>query len=62
MTRKKVLKSLADLTAEVIGAESTESAETKLQVDAQQLRQIPRPVGSSEASTDQGYRHWGLNE
>ncbi len=64
MKRKKVLKSLADLAAEAIGAEAVKSEETKLapQVDTQQSQQIAQPASPSEASTEKGYLHWGLNE
>jgi hypothetical protein len=64
MKQKKVLKTLADLPAELIGAEATEPEKTKLrpQVDTQQSRQIPQPIGPSKALTDDGDRHWGLNE
>jgi len=65
MKQKKVLKSFADLSAELIGAEAAKPEETNLrhlQVVTQEPSQIPRPDGFVEVSPDPGYRHWGLNE
>ena len=64
MARKKVLKSLAHLSAELIGEEAAKREETKLRpkADMRQPPQVARTVGSSEASTERGYLHWGLNE
>ena len=64
MKRKKVLKSLAELSAEVIGTETVRSEETKPQpkTDTERLRQVPGKADYLEVSADIGYHHGGLNE
>jgi hypothetical protein len=67
MKRKKVLKSLDELSADSLRAESAESQPTKPkpsepQLLAQALREILEPGGSSQDSEDQQFRHWGINE
>jgi len=62
MKQKKVIKSLADLSAEAIGPKASGHDETKSpqpQGVVQAPPQTPQPDFDSPST---GYRHWGLNE
>jgi hypothetical protein len=65
MKRNRVLKSLAELSselllAEVAGPEHTKPGQTE--VATQETRQTPQPISVSTDSDAHGYQRWGINE
>ena len=65
MKEKTVLKSLDDLSHEVVELEPDKPAPDYLEsipVSLHELRHVPLPIRKSEHSDLTGYLHWGLNE
>ena len=65
MKRKEVLKSLADLSTEVVEAEAARPAQASPKpspAGAEQPREPQSPIREPENSGFPGYEHWGLNE
>jgi hypothetical protein len=65
MKSKTVLKSLDDLSPEVIKLEPDKTAPAHLDSTPARLwgpRHVPLPVREWKHSDPVGYQHWGLNE
>jgi hypothetical protein len=65
MIGKTVLKTLDDLSHEVVEPEPDKSGPAHLEsipASLQEARHVPLPVWESEFSKSQVYRHWGINE
>jgi hypothetical protein len=62
MKGKTVLKSLDDLSPELVEPEPDRPTQTNPKPSVQQLQEIQLPIRAPEHSAFEGYRHWGLNE
>jgi hypothetical protein len=65
MKGKTVLKSLDDLSHEVVEPEPDRPAPDYLEsipASLQELRHVPLPVREFEYFEAPGYQHWGINE
>jgi hypothetical protein len=65
MKRNKVLKSLAELSSELLRAEAARPEQTKpgqSEVATQETRQTPQPISFSTDSDARGCQRWGINE
>ncbi len=65
MKRKKVLKSLADLSPEVVEPEPARPVQRNPEpgpADAKEQRENQLHIRASECSDFAGYPHWGLND
>jgi len=65
MKRKKVLKSLAELSSELLGVEGARPEQPKprqSEVATPETRQTPQSVSFSTESDARGYQRLGINE
>jgi hypothetical protein len=65
MKQKTVLKSLDDLSPEVVEQEPDKSAPGRpesIPAGLRERRHVPLPVRESKHFYSTAYRHWGLNE
>ena len=63
--RNKVLKSLADLSSELLWVEAARPEQTnsrQTEATTQETQQTPQPISFSTDSDARGYLRWGINE
>jgi hypothetical protein len=61
MKTETVLKSLGDLSPELVEPEADQPA-SWIPAGQSELRHIPSPVWEAEHFYPAGYQHWGINE
>jgi hypothetical protein len=61
MKRNKILKSLADLSPELLGAEAAKPEQTNPQ-QTQVVTQVTQPSIFPTGSDTRGHKRWGINE